>query len=67
MGRRIMERRDDDENADIDDIVVELFTHHIRTLPFEKGWLLVGFPPTLNSIKMLEQDESMILQVKSYE
>lgn len=64
MGRRIMERRDDDENADIDDIVVELFIHHIRTLPFEKGWLLVGFPPTLNSIKMLEQDESMILQVK---
>lgn len=63
MGRRIMECRDDDENADIDDIVVELFKQHIRSLPFETGWLLIGFPPTLNSIKMLEQDESMILQV----
>ena len=62
LGRRIEERREDDSEANIDDIVVSLYKEALRNTPYEKGWILLGFPPKLTAIRTLEENESMQIQ-----
>lgn len=65
LGRSIKEKWEDDADADISEVVVDLFKLQIQSVPLDQGWLLLGFPCSLGALSLFEQDESTILQVRT--